>query len=55
MEHRIESACAHLVSVALQLLDHAQAKNGFLARVIENVDPDQARQKLLTPDVIDFS
>lgn len=55
MEHRIQGARAHLVTVVLQLLDHAQPKDWFSARMVENVDTDQARQQLLIPDVLDLS
>lgn len=54
MQHGVESARAHPVSVSLQLLDHSQAKDGFPARMVKNVDTDQARQQLLIPDALDF-
>ena len=54
MEHRVKSARAHPVSVSLQFLDHSQAKDGFLAGMVKNVDADQARQQLLIPDALDF-
>jgi hypothetical protein len=41
--------------VALQLFDHSQSKNGFLAGVIENVDANQASQKLLAAQPCDGS
>jgi hypothetical protein len=41
MEHRIKRASAHFVSVPLQFLDHAQAKDWFFARMVENVDANQ--------------
>ena len=42
MKHRVKRARAQLVAVALQLLDHAKTEDGFLARVVENVDTNQA-------------
>lgn len=54
MEHRVKRARAHLVPMALQFPDHAQAKDWFFARMVENVYANQARQKLLVPDALDF-
>jgi hypothetical protein len=46
MEHWIESARTHLVTVVLQLLDHAQTKNRLFACVVQNVYANQAREEL---------
>jgi hypothetical protein len=39
----------------LQFLDHAKPKDGFFARMVENMDTDQARQQLLIPKALDLS
>jgi hypothetical protein len=41
MQHWVKRARAHLVAMALQLLDHAETEYWFLASVVENVDADQ--------------
>jgi hypothetical protein len=41
MHDRVKRSGAQAVAVTRQLLDHAQAKDWFLTRVMENVQPDQ--------------
>lgn len=40
--------------MALQLFDHAKTEDGLLARVIQNVDANQAGEELLAFSGLDF-
>lgn len=42
MQHRVKGSRAQFVAVALQFLDHAKTEDVFLARVVEDVDANQA-------------
>lgn len=54
MKHRVQRSRTQPVPVTLQLFDHAQAKDRFFARMVQDVDTDQAGQQFLIPDVLDF-
>ena len=54
MEQGVQGARAQPIAVLPQLLDYAQAKDGFLAGVVQDVDADQSGAQLLVVGFFDL-
>ena len=46
MQHRIQRARPHVIPMVLQFFHQLHAADGFLRRVVKNVQPDEAQVEM---------